>query len=98
MPGKLTNKEYYELNRERLLAYQKAYHHRTKNTERILRVREYNRQYYLKNKANWNGRVPNRSIELYLSGPNLPLYPYEKNDVGQSVQPPVSFWIDFKYF
>ena len=93
MPGKLTNKEYYELNRERLLAYQKAYYHRTKNAERILRVREYNRQYYLKNKANWNRRAPNRSIPERPKPTSLPI---QKNDVGQSVQPPVSFWIDFK--
>ena len=60
MSEKTYNAEYYQKNRDRILAYQREYHHRTKNAERTLRVREYNRQYYLKNKPNWNRRVANR--------------------------------------
>ena len=62
MSTKSYNAEYYQQNRDRILAAQRAYHHRTKNAERTLRVREYNRQYYIKNKANWNRRVSNRPV------------------------------------
>jgi hypothetical protein len=48
MSEKTYNAEYYQKNRDRILACQREYHHRTKNAERTLRVREYNRQYYLK--------------------------------------------------
>ena len=56
-------KDYYMRNREYIIEKNKEYYHRTKNADRLIKMREYNAEYYKKNKTNWNTRYNNMSLE-----------------------------------
>lgn len=63
-PKNTYHRERYMKNREKLIAYQKQWNaiNNYRSPDKILRQRQYNKEYYQKNKHRWNERVADKPV------------------------------------